>query len=56
MTNTVKDPVCGMEFDLEDAAAVEEHDGSTFHFCSWLCHDRFLAQPDRFAHPADNDD
>lgn len=46
---TVKDPVCGMEIDPADAAASEEYQGTTYHFCSRACHDTFVAEPERFA-------
>jgi Cu+-exporting ATPase len=54
MSDTVKDPVCGMEIDVENAAASEEHDGHTFYFCSEGCHRAFLADPHRYGHPADH--
>jgi Cu+-exporting ATPase len=46
---TVKDPVCGMDIDPATAAASEEHEGITYHFCSESCHQRFVAAPERFA-------
>ena len=46
---TVKDPVCGMEIDPATAAASEEYEGTTYHFCSETCHQRFVAAPDQFA-------
>jgi Cu+-exporting ATPase len=46
---TVRDPVCGMDIDPAAAAASEEYDGRTHHFCSEGCHERFVAAPDRFA-------
>ena len=39
------DPVCGMRFDTEDAAASTEHEGETYFFCSQTCHDSFTADP-----------
>ena len=51
MTNRVKDPVCGMEIDPDDAAASEVHDGVTFYFCSPACHQAFLDDPHRYGHP-----
>ena len=53
MSDTVKDPVCGMEIRPEDAAATEVHDGLTFYFCSQTCHDTFVADPHRYGHPAE---
>lgn len=46
---TVKDPVCGMEIDPATAAAHEEYEGSTYHFCSHDCHVKFNADPARYA-------
>jgi len=46
---TVKDPVCGMEIDPATAAASEEYEGTTYYFCSMSCHDRFVAEPEKFA-------
>lgn len=51
MTGKVRDPVCGMEIEPDDAIASEEHDGQTFHFCSAACHDAFLQDPHRYGHP-----
>jgi Cu+-exporting ATPase len=45
---TVKDPVCGMEIDPATAVASEEHEGTTYHFCSEACHQRFIATPEQF--------
>ncbi|MCI0636835.1 MAG: heavy metal translocating P-type ATPase [Actinobacteria bacterium] len=44
----VKDPVCGMDIDPATAAAGVEYDGTTYYFCSEVCHQRFVADPDRF--------
>jgi len=51
MAETVRDPVCGMEIQPEQAFAQEEHDGNTFYFCSDPCHNAFLNDPHRFGHP-----
>ena len=45
---TVKDPVCGMDIDPNNAAATEEHQKKTYHFCSAACHDKFKAEPDKY--------
>jgi Cu+-exporting ATPase len=44
----VKDPVCGMEIDLANAAATENYKEKTYHFCSAVCHDKFKAEPDKY--------
>ncbi|MEE9399330.1 MAG: YHS domain-containing protein, partial [Dehalococcoidales bacterium] len=46
---TVKDPVCGMDIDPENAAATEEYQSQTYHFCSAACHDKFQAEPEKYA-------
>lgn len=40
-TQTVQDPVCGMEVDPETADYSIEHDGRTYYFCSQSCKDSF---------------
>ena len=47
---TVKDPVCGMDIDPNTAAATEDYQGKTYHFCSTVCHDKFKAEPEKYAH------
>lgn len=42
------DPVCGMTVDPAKAAGRVEHQGTTYHFCSTRCLDRFRATPDRY--------
>lgn len=44
----VKDPVCGMEIDPKSAAS-EEYRGKTYYFCSDACHDKFKAEPEKYA-------
>ncbi len=34
---TVKDPVCGMDVDPNDAAGSTKHEGQEYHFCSTHC-------------------
>lgn len=48
----VTDPVCGMTFRVEKAAASIEHAGRTYHFCAHACHKQFLEDPERYAHAA----
>jgi len=45
---TVKDPVCGMDIDPNNAAATEEYQGKTYHFCSTACHEKFEAEPQKY--------
>jgi P-type Cu+ transporter len=47
----VRDPVCGMEIDPNDAAETREHMGETFHFCSKECAEKFDASPHTYVDP-----
>src|ERR1700732_1969088 len=42
------DPVCGMSVDPSKAAAKQEFQGNTYHFCSKRCAERFAKEPDKF--------
>ncbi|MAT43730.1 MAG: copper-translocating P-type ATPase [Anaerolineaceae bacterium] len=46
----VKDPICGMEINPEEAFASREHMGQTFYFCSENCVTTFDNNPHQFAH------
>jgi len=45
---TVKDPVCGMNVSVDAGKPSTEHAGSTYHFCSQKCHDKFVADPAQY--------
>ncbi len=45
----VKDVVCGMEVDPAKAAAKTDHKGQTYYFCSQSCHEKFMADPAKYA-------
>ena len=45
---TIKDPVCGMDVDPDEAAGSLDRDGRTYHFCSRHCLEKFRAVPGRF--------
>lgn len=45
------DPVCGMTVDPATAAGSAEHAGTTYHFCSRHCVDKFRADPTRYVGP-----
>ena len=49
MATTVKDVVCGMEIDPESAVAQMEHEGKTYYFCSNACHEKFMAEPEKYS-------
>ncbi len=44
----IKDPVCGMTVDPENAAAVCEGENGNIYFCSEACKDKFCADPTAF--------
>lgn len=52
MTQSIKDPVCGMEVKPSQAATTAALDGQTFYFCSQACYRTFVANPPRYAEPA----
>lgn len=47
-----KDPVCGMEIDVELAedlgAETLEYDGTVYYFCSVFCREQFEEDPERY--------
>ena len=44
----VKDPVCGMEVDEQQAAATAEYQGKTYYFCSPGCKKAFEKEPHKY--------
>ena len=48
VSNTVKDPVCGMNVDPESAKGVSEYKGTKYFFCSVKCKTKFDANPSQF--------
>lgn len=44
-----KDPVCGMNVDEKTAAAREDYQGVTYHFCSAACKTAFQTKPEQYA-------
>ncbi|QOW18693.1 heavy metal translocating P-type ATPase [Lysobacter ciconiae] len=53
--SAVTDPVCGMQVDPETTAHHAEHEGTTRHFCSARCRERFIADPARYLDPQAED-
>ncbi len=43
-----RDPICGMEVNESQAAAVLEHGGRKFYFCALSCYDAFEKDPDKY--------
>ena len=46
---SVKDPVCGMEIEPEDAVARIKHEGRDYYFCSESCEEEFRENPEDYA-------
>ncbi len=44
----VKDPVCGMQIDEEQAAGLPVCDGKTYYFCSASCKATFDKHPSAY--------
>jgi len=49
------DPVCGMEVVDKDQAVSVGFQGETVYFCSEVCRDKFLADPERYVVTPDPD-
>lgn len=49
MADTVRDPVCGMDIDPQNAVASMDYDGKTYYFCSDGCYQSFQADPAKYA-------
>ena len=45
---TVKDPVCGMEFDSSQAEAQTTYEGQAYFFCSKDCRRTFEQNPKEY--------
>ena len=50
--SSVRDPVCGLEIDQQNAAATPAYQGQTFYFCRVECQRQFDENPGRFAEAA----
>jgi len=48
MAEKVKDPVCGMEIDRDDAVGPVEHRGKMFYFCGQKCKEKFESEPVKY--------
>ena len=47
-TTAVKDPVCGMDVEMDSAAGHTEHKGQTYYFCGLSCKKKFDASPEQY--------
>lgn len=50
-TNTVKDPVCGMDVDPHTTKHKAMHLGRPYYFCLASCQTKFAADPDKYESP-----
>jgi len=48
---SVRDPVCGMLVDPQQAAGSAQYQGQTYHFCSKGCVAKFQGDPEKYLHP-----
>ncbi len=46
---TAKDPICGMDVDVNKAVAKSEYRGQAYYFCSPSCKTEFDKDPARYA-------
>ena len=51
VSEAMLDPVCGMKVDPAKAAAVVEHEGTSYFFCGKGCAAKFQADPQKFLAP-----
>lgn len=49
------DPVCGMDVDEDDPAAVHEYQGKTYYFCAPGCNNKFEQGPEEYL-PVEGDE
>jgi Cu+-exporting ATPase len=47
----VRDPVCGMMIEPQDAVSSQEVEGKTYHFCNRSCATKFATDPKRYLQP-----
>jgi Cu+-exporting ATPase len=45
LTQSVRDPVCGMMVDPDQTPWREQHEGTTYHFCNPRCAGKFRRRP-----------
>jgi YHS domain-containing protein len=51
-SRTVKDPVCLMHIDENDAVGYKDYQGRRFYFCAETCRQAFEQDPERYASQA----
>ena len=52
MGEQVKDPVCGMIIDKDQAGATAEYQGQTYYFCAPGCKTAFEREPEKYVQAA----
>ena len=45
----IKDPVCGMMINPQNAKLKTQYKGQTYYFCSQLCKTMFEREPEKYA-------
>ena len=45
---TARDPICGMQVDIEKAAGTSEYKGKTYYFCAPGCKKAFDEDPEKY--------
>ncbi len=50
--SSVRDPVCGMEINPQNAVATTGYQGQTFYFCTAECQEHFEQSPERYVKAA----
>lgn len=46
-----KDPVCGMQVDVDSARHITQHEGTIYYFCAPGCKKAFETDPKKFLDP-----
>ena len=54
MTETFKDPVCGMDVTPKSAAGTSEYKGHTYYFCARGCKRSFDKDPEKYLNKDEN--
>ena len=45
----MRDPICGMDIEPEDAAGTSDYNRKKYYFCNTACKKEFDADPERYA-------
>jgi len=54
ISKTVKDPVCLMEINPDEAVESEDYQGHRYYFCNATCHTAFQLDPERYSKQAED--